>query len=390
MCSDFSGWEVCKTSVRGASHRRSGAPNQDACAELRTGSCSVVAVADGHGSPKSFRSDRGARMAVEVAIGLVGEFLRGNGSAPLHQIRENCESGLPGEFVRGWGQRVNADLAEHPFSSEEREKLVGGSGEGAWDAVEKNPRLAYGATLLVAAISPKFAAFWQLGDGDILTVSQDGKSVIRPIVEDPTLIANETTSLCLDRASRHFRTAFFSAESSEMPTFVMLSTDGYANSYSTPQAFEQVAVDLFAMIQEKGFETICDKLEGWLTEASEEGSGDDVTVGLLWKRCVPCAKPETEKEIFPEERDASLRGEQLEGTSGSPANEPTLVSGVMPEKTVSVGVIEIAKETVVESIPEGDPELASEPASKTENLQGSSAPSDDSHKTILQPDSSNG
>ena len=58
-------WEAFGRSVRGASHVRSGAPNQDAFhwegSSGRTGPRVILAIADGHGSKKSFRSEQGAR-----------------------------------------------------------------------------------------------------------------------------------------------------------------------------------------------------------------------------------------------------------------------------------------------------------------------------------------
>ncbi|MDQ3699739.1 MAG: protein phosphatase 2C domain-containing protein, partial [Chloroflexota bacterium] len=64
-------WRVVGTSVRGASHRRHGLPNQDALRwwpESGLGPPLVLAVADGHGSAKCFRSDVGSRLAVAAAV----------------------------------------------------------------------------------------------------------------------------------------------------------------------------------------------------------------------------------------------------------------------------------------------------------------------------------
>jgi len=285
-------WESGGASVRGATHRRSGTPNQDAWNKWQSDSLYALAVADGHGSTKSFRSDRGARMAVESAIKIVSEFLQDKELHLPRSLQELCETGLHGKFVSTWSQQVDSDLASDAFSSQERETLVQHSGDGAWTSVEKNPRLAYGSTLLVAAISPEFVAFWQLGDGDILTVSPDGKTVSRPIPEDPSLIANETTSLCMANATQQFRTGLSLADDKmPLPLLILLSSDGYANSFVSPKAFDQVATDLLAFIQKQGFGSVCAKLDDWLNETSAEGSGDDVTVGLLWNRTEPTTKP---------------------------------------------------------------------------------------------------
>ncbi|MFM7713741.1 MAG: protein phosphatase 2C domain-containing protein, partial [Microcystis sp.] len=57
-------WRCIGESVKGASHVRSGLPNQDAIRwfpESGIGLPLILAVSDGHGSAKSFRSDRGSR-----------------------------------------------------------------------------------------------------------------------------------------------------------------------------------------------------------------------------------------------------------------------------------------------------------------------------------------
>jgi serine/threonine protein phosphatase PrpC len=88
-------WLCTGKSVRGAAHDRSGLPNQDAIAwypESRTGAPLILAVADGHGSAKSFRSDRGARFAVNTAIEVIHEFLLADVSGNINtSIVKNME-----------------------------------------------------------------------------------------------------------------------------------------------------------------------------------------------------------------------------------------------------------------------------------------------------------
>ena len=60
-------WQVITGSARGAAHRVSGLPNQDAVASQDGPGAVVVAVADGHGHIRHFRSADGAALAVDVA-----------------------------------------------------------------------------------------------------------------------------------------------------------------------------------------------------------------------------------------------------------------------------------------------------------------------------------
>jgi hypothetical protein len=101
---------------------------------------------------------------------------------------------------------------------------------------------------------------------------------------DARLFANETTSLCTQNAWKDFRMVLQSLpeEHEKQPAMIMLSTDGYANSYSSEQGFEKVGSDILRMMRENdGLATVENGLPGWLKETSAGGSGDDITVGMI-------------------------------------------------------------------------------------------------------------
>jgi serine/threonine protein phosphatase PrpC len=67
-------WRVAGRSVRGASHQRRGAPNQDAIIWAPDhGGTVILAVADGHGSRASYRSGTGSALAVQVVSEVLQE-----------------------------------------------------------------------------------------------------------------------------------------------------------------------------------------------------------------------------------------------------------------------------------------------------------------------------
>src|SRR5438067_1473667 len=79
-------WQVICASVRGASHIRVGLPNQDDLFYLpktKVGPRLLLAVADGHGGAKHFRSDVGAHCAVSAATSVL---------RPLMRVQLNQES----------------------------------------------------------------------------------------------------------------------------------------------------------------------------------------------------------------------------------------------------------------------------------------------------------
>ena len=63
---------------------------------------------------------------------------------------------------------------------------------------------------------------------------------------------------------------------------LLLATDGYGNSYEDDAAFEEIGPDYLALLRRVGPERVAAGLPGWLAEITRTGSGDDITLGLLW------------------------------------------------------------------------------------------------------------
>jgi len=180
-------------------------------------------------------------------------------------LKHYAEDQLPQALVQDWIERVKEKAGVS--KSETRS--------------EKEILLQYGSTLLAALVTPEFLLFAQLGDGDILTVMDDG-TVTRLIPKDKRLIANETTSLCMPYAWREMKVVF-QPVSAELPVLILLSTDGYANSFASEPDFLQVGKDYLELIRQQGLKQVAAHLEQWLTETSTCGSGDDIAVGLIYR-----------------------------------------------------------------------------------------------------------
>ena len=279
-------WRVIGETVPGASHLRAGIPNQDSILFVRESSRGlpvVLSVSDGHGSPKCFRSDRGSQFAVKKAAFLVAEFLdERRDKFDLAEIEAQNDY-LAKEFVRRWREAVEADLKKEPFTEKEFENLEKKSDAKARALVEENPFLAYGATSLTVAVEEDFILYMQLGDGDILNISAAGE-VAKPLAEDPRLLANETTSLCLPKAEKDFRFLVQKISADESLAMILLSTDGYLNSFSTEAGFFQAGTDILEMLKsDDGFDAVNDNLKAWLEEATRMGSGDDCTLAIIYR-----------------------------------------------------------------------------------------------------------
>lgn len=255
--------QVIAASSRGPTHERSGTPNQDAFAieSSPEGDRTIVAIADGHGSPRTVRTHVGSRLAAQVAV---------RACAGLRP-QQPAGADIGATVIRDWQQAVDEDLAGNPLSGIEAARLRGAGTE------EVDPRQAYGSTLLMAVVSATEALLLQLGDGDALAVAGDGTTT-RPIPRDARLFANQTTSLSGGR-SGDLRTAVLPLGPAG-PRLLLLSTDGYVNSFATDTDFLAVGADLLRLIGERGADRVAAAMPGWAAESART-SGDDTTVAVI-------------------------------------------------------------------------------------------------------------
>jgi hypothetical protein len=215
---------------------------------------------------------------VITVAGTLQTFLQaitGNGRAAFvpEQVHE-----LERKMVSGWLAAVYSDLGENPFSEAELSNLEKQDGPEARSEVESAPELAYGATLLAVGATDRVLLYMQLGDGEILSVSASGTTT-RPLPPDDRLIANQTTSLCRPEAWKDFRSAWVTAPA--LPSLVLLSTDGYANSFRSDEDFLKTGEDYQEILRQQGIALLAGELPSILTEATQQGSGDDITLAIL-------------------------------------------------------------------------------------------------------------
>jgi hypothetical protein len=289
-------------------HLRSGLPNQDAALARPLepdGSAMVAALADGHGGRRYVRSDVGARLAVEVACASVAVWWAEKGArgATTASLQSDVVPGL----VNAWRQQVLEDAAARPFTEEEVER--------AGVPLDDDAVTAYGATMLLAVAVGGVVLLAQLGDGDITVVTANGE-VHRPMPGDDRLVGGQTTSLCLPHPEHDFRHAKVGAASPA--ELVVLSSDGYGNSFVDPDWQVSVGRDLTDTARSRGIDAIAESLHGWLEESAEAG-GDDVTVAVLYRH------------------DAAARPAPVALTA-APARHPSPSRGISPAVVAAVGV----------------------------------------------------
>lgn len=288
-------WQAHAESVIGFSHQHQSKPNQDAYHLVlgpNSGFPIILTIADGHGSDRAFRSHLGSRFAVEVSAELLKNCL----DKPLEEISyaliyELTRQQLPMRLVQEWQDKVKQHLKQNPFTEEERKFLLSdkdmqkmsGKHPLGQDPTDKEDSLRnyypYGTTLLGVAITASFILYLQIGDGDILCLKEDG-TAYRPIPKDSRLFGNETTSLCLANAWSDL-TFQMEPYGDGAPAMIFLATDGYSNSFPSEVDLQNDLRLYFDWLKEDGFDSIKRELPQVLTRMTKDGSGDDITVGII-------------------------------------------------------------------------------------------------------------
>ena len=274
-------WEVFGASVTGSIHCKTGRANEDALLWNHNSTSvngPILAVSDGHGSAKCFRSQLGSKFATEAAVTQL-LWARGALQDNLNAFKQDAKEQLTRQIHRSWRESVLDDIHETPFTESERNALILKGGKEAWRQVLTNPLLAYGATLLAVVTSPGFVLTLRLGDGDILIVDNSGV-VTRVCTASEMQIGEETLSLCAPDANECFMVNFHEV-SENSPALIVLSTDGYSNSFQDEESFLKVGSDLLAILKEEGVDSLKKSIPYWLEESSRLGSGDDVTLGVV-------------------------------------------------------------------------------------------------------------
>ncbi len=278
-------WHILGESVCGITHNRKGLPNQDAikCLVEKGNELPLaVAVSDGHGNSKNFRSGIGAQLATNIAGDTLIRFLSEScNQKKSDQTLSNVQNHLIPNIIKTWKKAVLDHFEQNPILKTEREIFASANESlSQVDNDSSDPILFYGTTLLAAGVSDSIIILLQLGDGDILTVDPLG-NVTQPMPRDENLFADETTSLCLPRAEQYMRYIILEPKINQIK-LLLISTDGYSKSFINDSDFLEVGPDFLEILKTEGISIVQDNLRNWLDETSRLGSGDDITLGIAY------------------------------------------------------------------------------------------------------------
>lgn len=266
-------YEIIGKSVQGASHIRKDIECQDAFkkVEFEDGTI-ILAVADGHGSEACPYSSTGSKSATNVFCDIMSEY---------HQkFSDNLEllaTYLNREGETRVAQAIDSEWKRRIVKQHKRMKRpVPVKEDGEQDVLTVCKQ--YGTTLLGLMVTDTFLFAFQLGDGDIGYIDGNGYEAV---VEGDKILGVETHSLSRKDAWEK-AISIVRRTRPESPSVYMLSTDGFANSYKDEASFRATCIDYFNMINEHGADAIRANLPGWLTETSEMGCGDDITLLMAY------------------------------------------------------------------------------------------------------------
>ena len=93
-----------------------------------------------------------------------------------------------------------------------------------------------------------------------------------------------TESLCLPDADLRFRRFSQEFKNAPRPACVILATDGYKKSFPTDEGFFKVGEHVLSALRGSGEQSVRRALPGWLESTSRDGSGDDISVGILYRQ----------------------------------------------------------------------------------------------------------
>lgn len=261
---------------RGFNHIKNNTVCQDNCICMSEGQITIISVADGHGSPQYFRSEKGSEFAIKCAVEKLFEFSSSLSIDDMNseKKRDDRINQLINSIITKWHECVKNDYENNPFTAGELEKVP----EKYRTAYELhlNAEKAYGTTLIAVADNGVYSVGIHIGDGKCIAVYDDG-SVDEPVPWDEKCHLNQCTSLCDAKAADEFRSYIWE---NKRPAAVIICSDGIYDSYGS--FVHDYCKSVLLELIDGNFAENVDKLEKELSQISKKGSKDDVSIaGML-------------------------------------------------------------------------------------------------------------
>jgi hypothetical protein len=296
-------WHVVGESVQGANHVKKHIPNRDTMFiwtpdNSGVGPPLVLAIADGRGSVRCCRSDLGAKFLVKIAARLLQNFADLAPTFTNQAAIADSTHKLGQAIVLNWRKAIEKHLAQNKLRPEEIARVGIAAGKMVQQEITADPVVAYGAPLLGVLVTASYALYLQFGEGDLLSVDRNGNpTAIFPAWLEPDQNPDqEIEAGAIDAYSQLTNSQIVHVSVHHMwrslqirlvpfvnyvPEMILAATDGYANSFKTDLDFRKIAPGYLRLIEKEGIGSLINQIDLILAETSRQGSGDDITLGLI-------------------------------------------------------------------------------------------------------------
>lgn len=266
---------------------------QDSSGAIEFDNVQAVAVADGHGGGDYFRSQIGAKLAIEILFSELKNVIKD--VKATERFSETAIKNFKYNFVSEWRKAVKKDWYDRLEGKilgegEIRYKSVSEKYKARYTSenpavVEKYLYAAYGTTLICAvSIGTQILAL-QIGDGTCVLLKSNGEFSL-PIPPEEENFLNITVSLCDDNSELKIRHAVIDCDSPNSPAAIFLSTDGlddcfpyYQNEEHLYKFYADVIID--NIIQKYFLTTENEIREELLPGLTQKVSKDDISLAYL-------------------------------------------------------------------------------------------------------------
>ncbi|MDE5764323.1 MAG: protein phosphatase 2C domain-containing protein [Ruminococcus sp.] len=278
------------TSVTGASHIAQNLICQDFSAYFINDEYAVAVVADGHGSKKHFRSDIGSKLAVESTVRVISRFYSNPAEFNRYfpdnhkMVLRNIEK----QIIAEWNTKIAEHYHNNSVTIQEKQNFNNAE-------FESIPVVSYYGTTLVTAVAGKNFSFgFQIGDGSLVGVFEDGETSLL-IGYDESNPANITSSMCNSNALTMF-SDFYTEE--KRPLALFASTDGLYTSFGSDSDFLDYHAIITSRLSESGtFEKFVVRN---LKKRSNYGTQDDISLSCVYNSELIKSNPDSVRKIVEE------------------------------------------------------------------------------------------
>lgn len=281
----YSGYKV------GASHIAKNMGCEDYAATYDGEKVCIAVISDGHGDKKCFRSAQGANIACDVSIDCVRKLIESSPSScdAIRKSPDRIITELERTIIREWNNGVNNDLSLNPITDVE----LNGLPEDAVEAIRSGQSLnkIYGCTLIMCVVIDSFWFGIHIGDGKCVVAMNNGLYT-QPIPWDEVgCVGNRSTSICNSNSFAGFRYIY----GTDIPTGLFVASDGIDESFDE-SGLNRCYYTLGYWVQTLSKEELDSKMDELLTQITNNGSGDDVSIACILSTTNDIKKPYASSE----------------------------------------------------------------------------------------------